>query len=280
MSAATFLREVRELISLPGDGPMPCCDSCQTKFNLLRRKRTCTECRLPFCSGCLAREAAPLRCRRCTVGRAVPLQRQALQGLRVRDLRWMLHVRGITPHGVREKAELVDLILQHTQGAINGDRLRTPPSEVQDLGNGMPSSRLSNLSSSCPSLDRAENGKPDDIYLEELPDETAVEKLSVLQMKLILVRNFVDFRGCCEKRDLQDKVRWLWQQRCKARKMLQEQDLEMGNEQLCKICMEGDVDCVILECGHMCTCTTCGKQLSECPICRQYVVRVVHVFRV
>jgi hypothetical protein len=29
----------------------------------------------------------------------------------------------------------------------------------------------------------------------------------------------------------------------------------------------------MLECGHMCTCTNCGKQMAECPICRQYVVR-------
>lgn len=54
---------------------------------------------------------------------------------------------------------------------------------------------------------------------------------------------------------------------------------DVAEEELCKICMEGSVDCVILECGHMCTCTQCGKQLSECPICRQYVLRVVHVFR-
>ena len=33
------------------------------------------------------------------------------------------------------------------------------------------------------------------------------------------------------------------------------------------------IDCVMLECGHMCTCTQCGKQMAECPICRQYVVR-------
>ena len=35
------------------------------------------------------------------------------------------------------------------------------------------------------------------------------------------------------------------------------------------------IDCVMLECGHMCTCTNCGKQMAECPICRQYVVRSV-----
>lgn len=49
---------------------------------------------------------------------------------------------------------------------------------------------------------------------------------------------------------------------------------------LCKICMDSPIDCVLLECGHMLTCVRCGRQLSECPICRQYVSRVVHAFKV
>ena len=52
-----------------------------------------------------------------------------------------------------------------------------------------------------------------------------------------------------------------------------------GDSELCKICMEHLIDCVLLECGHMVTCTQCGKQMAECPICRQYVVRVVRVFK-
>ena len=47
----------------------------------------------------------------------------------------------------------------------------------------------------------------------------------------------------------------------------------------CKICMESIIDCVLLDCGHMCSCIKCGKQLAECPICRQNVVRVIRVFK-
>lgn len=57
-------------------------------------------------------------------------------------------------------------------------------------------------------------------------------------------------------------------------------DLEStGNEELCKICMDAPMECVMLECGHIATCVQCGKRLNECPICRQYVVRVVRFFR-
>ena len=55
--------------------------------------------------------------------------------------------------------------------------------------------------------------------------------------------------------------------------------LSSQDDHLCRICMDAVIDCVLLECGHMVTCTKCGKRMSECPICRQYVVRAVHVFK-
>jgi Zinc finger, C3HC4 type (RING finger) len=54
---------------------------------------------------------------------------------------------------------------------------------------------------------------------------------------------------------------------------------ELSDENLCKVCMAAPIDCVLLDCGHLVTCTTCGKQMSECPICRQFVVRCVKIFR-
>lgn len=48
---------------------------------------------------------------------------------------------------------------------------------------------------------------------------------------------------------------------------------------ICKICMDRLIDCVLIECGHMCACVKCGKLLNECPICRQYVVRALRVFK-
>lgn len=55
--------------------------------------------------------------------------------------------------------------------------------------------------------------------------------------------------------------------------------LTIHDDNLCRICMDATIDCVLLECGHMVTCTKCGKRMNECPICRQYVVRAVHVFK-
>merc|ERR1711963_939072 len=45
-------------------------------------------------------------------------------------------------------------------------------------------------------------------------------------------------------------------------------------------CMDADIDCVILDCGHLVTCKQCGKKLIECPVCRQQVLEVLSVAQV
>ncbi|KFP31716.1 E3 ubiquitin-protein ligase rififylin [Colius striatus] len=113
--------------------------------------------------------------------------------------------------------------------------------------------------------------------LSDLTSIGDIDALSVRQLKEILARNFVNYKGCCEKWELLERVTRLYK----------EKDLQHlggagppgAEENLCKICMDAAIDCVLLECGHMVTCTKCGKRMSECPICRQYVIRAVHVFK-
>ena len=46
--------------------------------------------------------------------------------------------------------------------------------------------------------------------IDDLESADAAGNLSVRQLKEILVNNFVDYRGCCEKHELVDRVRRLW----------------------------------------------------------------------
>ncbi|CAM9953885.1 unnamed protein product [Lampetra planeri] len=115
------------------------------------------------------------------------------------------------------------------------------------------------------------------ISLSDLSMEDDAASLTVREMKTLLRRNFVDYKGCCERWELEERVRRLY----RDTRQLDKTGLTGGppDENTCKICMDAPIDCVLLECGHMVTCTKCGKRMSECPICRQYVVRAVHVFR-
>lgn len=48
--------------------------------------------------------------------------------------------------------------------------------------------------------------------LDEIECESDLETLTVRQLKELLVRNYVDYKGCCEKPELLDRVRRLWRQ--------------------------------------------------------------------
>ncbi|XP_013099673.2 dentin sialophosphoprotein [Stomoxys calcitrans] len=112
------------------------------------------------------------------------------------------------------------------------------------------------------------------INLEDYDTLKQLENLSVKQLKEVLMLHRVDYKGCCEKTELLDRVGRLWKN-LKSTPAVE----KLPTDELCKICMDAPIECVILECGHMATCTNCGKVLSECPICRQYIVRVVRFFR-
>jgi len=129
-------------------------------------------------------------------------------------------------------------------------------------------------SSSLPSSPRrfANHGL---VYLSEIESLEDLKELSTKQIKDLLAMNRVNFKGCVEKEELLRILQRLWKQEQRNKDNLE----TMEDESLCKICMDSPIDCVMLECGHMCTCTNCGKQMAECPICRQYVVRVVKTFK-
>ncbi|XP_065502896.1 E3 ubiquitin-protein ligase rififylin [Caloenas nicobarica] len=121
--------------------------------------------------------------------------------------------------------------------------------------------------------------------LSDLKSIGDINALSVRQLKEILARNFVNYKGCCEKWELLERVTRLYKEK-DLQHLVSDTDDQTGgaglpgtDENLCKICMDAPIDCVLLECGHMVTCTKCGKRMSECPICRQYVIRAVHVFK-
>ena len=186
-----------------------------------------------------------------------------------------------------------------------------PPHHVSE--NGATTESLS--SSSSPSRFAGRRR----IRLDEMERIEDIKEMTPRQLKEILTANFVAYKGCCERFELEDRVKRLWNEHRVNQEVLR-QTYEKDNNaaatgngatsgkktssgdgassantsgattsssshnpdvdsQLCKICWDAVIDCVLLECGHMVTCTHCGRRMAECPICRQYVVRAVHVFR-
>uniref|UniRef100_A0A8C4N6Y2 Ring finger and FYVE-like domain containing E3 ubiquitin protein ligase n=1 Tax=Eptatretus burgeri TaxID=7764 RepID=A0A8C4N6Y2_EPTBU len=278
-------------------------------------QHTCSDCRHTFCQSCCALHSnAMWLCVTCLCLDSTGFTKDLLMRVKVKELRDYLAQHGICTDTCREKEDLVDLVMNHrripTAPMPSGYSQATVEPFVEasiSRPPTPPSVTTSSPTSTVPPLQEPEvldegtdrgsdaEGEEDPqvaagplrISLSDLTSVEEVASLSVREMKTLLRRNFVDYKGCCERWELEERVRRLYEdtQRLQAgtgevtRVDIASAGLSASEDHLCKVCMDSPIDCVLLECGHMVTCTKCGKRMSECPICRQYVVRAVHVFR-
>ncbi|XP_072547955.1 E3 ubiquitin-protein ligase rififylin isoform X2 [Salminus brasiliensis] len=283
------------------------CQACGSRFDTQARKHICVDCKKSFCGRCSAQlEARPRLCHTCRRFHGTLFERAELMKLKVKDLRDYLHLHEVPTQMCREKEELVDLVLgQHTPTSDTSTPTQshdlshsteqeapsvpTPATTQPRTGNGVTTevasrSQAAGDEQSSDSEEVLPSGRR--ASLSDLGSVEDIEALSVRQLKEILARNFVNYKGCCEKWELMERVTRLYHDQKDLQNLVSNTsdgtDTTAGpsmEENLCKICMDSPIDCVLLECGHMVTCTKCGKRMNECPICRQYVVRAVHVFR-
>lgn len=58
-------------------------------------------------------------------------------------------------------------------------------------------------------------------------------------------------------------------------------DASLQNE--CVVCMDSTRDSLLVPCHHLCVCSTCADTLKEdqglCPVCRQNIADVIHVYQ-
>uniref|UniRef100_A0A3B1JBZ8 RING-type E3 ubiquitin transferase n=1 Tax=Astyanax mexicanus TaxID=7994 RepID=A0A3B1JBZ8_ASTMX len=268
------------------------CKACGLAFSVFRRKHVCSDCKKSFCSLCSVLQENLRRCVTCHLLWGTAFQRRRLMRLRVKDLRQYLRLRNISTDTCREKEDLVELVLRHL-----GAELQLPEDQ-EDQEEEEEEEEEEEVASDSLHLEQGDSAsvslltlEPSERLLESSPvvqrraraslsdlaREEDIEVLTVRQLKEILARNFVNFSGCCEKWELVERVHRLYRE-SQINRISPHLVLQL-DENLCRICMDAVIDCVLLECGHMVTCTKCGKRMNECPICRQYVVRAVHVFK-
>ncbi|XP_059187793.1 E3 ubiquitin-protein ligase rififylin [Centropristis striata] len=298
------------------------CKACGGRLDTPAKKHVCVDCKKDYCSRCSAQlEPRPRLCHTCQRFYGNLLERAELMKLKVKELRDYLHLHEVSTHLCREKEELVELVLGQQSSpssdsapetltpdppSVSPDLSPSPPPSAPDVPTSTPDSAAAQPEDLSPPTETSTPAEPDvqdedqtwdpeeapvsgrRASLSDLSCLEDIEALSVRQLKEILARNFVNYKGCCEKWELMERVTRLYkdQQNLLAANAVNASESGGGvggsgsvEENLCKICMDCPIDCVLLECGHMITCTKCGKRMSECPICRQYVVRAVHVFR-
>ncbi|KAF7657112.1 hypothetical protein LDENG_00031920 [Lucifuga dentata] len=253
--------------------PEHTCKACGGHFDTPARKHVCVDCKKNYCSHCSAQlQPRPRLCHTCQRFYGNLLERAELMKLKVKELRDYLHLHEVSTHLCREKEELVELILATSDPSTLSPEPPIPSSTQPELLD--PPTELN-------AEDDAQSWDGDEVQvvgrrasLSDLSCVDDIEGLSVRRLKEILARNFVDYKGCCEKWELMERVSRLYldQQNLAAHTINSSEaggSAVAAEENLCKICMDSPIDCVLLECGHMITCTKCGKRMNECPICRQ-----------
>ena len=50
---------------------------------------------------------------------------------------------------------------------------------------------------------------------------------------------------------------------------------ELLKQFLCKVCMDSCIEIVYIPCYHMCVCSKCTTQISNCPICRDEITYII-----
>ena len=63
-----------------------------------------------------------------------------------------------------------------------------------------------------------------------------------------------------------------------AEKSIVEENRQLREQRICKVCMDSEVSIVFLPCGHLCCCPSCAPALRNCPICRQLIRGTVRIF--
>ena len=115
-------------------------------------------------------------------------------------------------------------------------------------------------------------------FLADIKTEDDLLKLSKRQIKEILGMSGVEVREKANQEELQGLLKQLWLHGERNPSLVPVKYTEEDDDwSKCKVCMDADIDSVILDCGHLVACNLCGKKLNECPICRQHVAEVLQV---
>ncbi|KAG8587528.1 hypothetical protein GDO81_005698 [Engystomops pustulosus] len=193
------------------------------------------DCRNNFCATCLTRlnDGLPL-CQLCRRIRSTAFTREELLKLKIKDLRDYLSMRDIPTDLCREKEDLVQLVLTLRPNSFPD--VTNVPSFSSNQNSQMTGSSQIHTEQNIPTANQdsspapegqpqVTNEEPDDdestdseeilvpgrrASLSDISNLDDIETLSVRQLKEILARNFVNYKGCCEKWELMERVTRLY----------------------------------------------------------------------
>ncbi|KAK1900631.1 E3 ubiquitin-protein ligase rififylin, partial [Dissostichus eleginoides] len=189
----------------PPPSPELTCKACGGELDTPAKKHVCVDCKKDFCSRCSTHlEPRPRLCHTCQRFYGNRLERAELMKLKVKELRDYLHLHEVSTHLCREKPSP-----SPPPDTMTSD-LPSVTSDPPDVAASPPDPPAPTPD---PPAEEDQAWDPEEApvsgrraSLSDLSSVDDIEALSVRQLKEILARNFVNYKGCCEKWELMERV--------------------------------------------------------------------------
>jgi len=152
-----------------------------------------------------------------------------------------------------DKFKLVELIINKSRNNDIETNLNINNNNIRR--NSMSLCNLSNIDSNERIKRRAS--------LSDLKSIEDIENLNEKQIKQILIGNFVHFTPSSQRTDLVKKLKTLYlstreinnnNNNVNSQQQINKNNNTINSQDNCKICMAYEIDCVLLDCGHMISC--------------------------
>jgi len=237
------------------------CYCCEKRFSVLENflslgTRKCVKCQRKICKSC----ANVGGCHVCAVKKSLDLNPDNLMRVEAKELVAILNTLHFKDANFNNypKQYLVKQLFVRLEVRPDWDpSTAIPLTEQTDQHD-------TKLDESMPAGSRVENGKDPTVMEEPEPKAKMAEGSSGKTEK----GKEVD-----EEQPESSKVEEV--RRKKQEEQQSKDDAAIPNEDLCKICMDSRVNCILLNCGHFVTCLYCSQLIKKCPICRKTIVRII-----
>ena len=64
----------------------------------------------------------------------------------------------------------------------------------------------------------------------------------------------------------------------KSQQLIEKEIQSLKESKFCKICVNNEINTILLPCGHLVTCNACASSLKNCPMCRRNINDKIRIY--
>lgn len=118
------------------------------------------------------------------------------------------------------------------------------------------------------------------LLLEETDlDDTGIKRLALKRLKIMFsIVRFIQSYQDITTQNVSSSTLMSSLNITQLQRQLEEEKQKQHDSTLCTLCWERSKCVAFRPCGHVCSCETCSRKVSQCPLCRAPIQQRVRVF--